>query len=37
MFETLLKIGLIALVWSGVGLVGTVIYFIYKTIKDDLF
>jgi len=37
MFEILLKFGLIALVWSGVGLVGTVIYFIYRSIKDDWF
>lgn len=34
MFETLLKIGLIALVWSGVGLVGFVIWFIYHQVKD---
>lgn len=37
MFETLLKFGLVALVWSGVGLVGVVIYFIYKSIKEDWF
>ena len=37
MFETLLKIGLIALVWSGVALVGIVSYFIYRSIKDDWF
>lgn len=37
MFETLLKIGLVALVWAGVGLTGMVIYFIYQSIKNDWF
>lgn len=37
MFETLLKIGLVALEWSGVGLVGIVIYFLYQSIKNDWF
>lgn len=37
MFETLLKIGLVALVWSGVVLVGVVAYFVYRSIKDDWF
>lgn len=37
MFETLLKIGLVALVWGAVGLVGTVIYFLYQSIKNDWF
>ena len=37
MFEILLKIGLVALVWTGVALIGTVIYFIIRTAKDDWF
>lgn len=37
MFETLLKFGLIALVWSGVGLVGFVMWFIWRSIKDGWF
>lgn len=37
MFETLLKIGLVALVWAAVGLTGVVIYFIYQSIKNDWF
>lgn len=37
MFETVLKIGLVALVWSGVGLIGTVIYFIVNKVKNDWF
>ena len=37
MFETLLKFGLIALVWSGVSLVGFVMWFIWRSIKDGWF
>jgi len=34
MIEKLLEIGLVALVWSGVGLVGAVIYFVISSVKD---
>lgn len=37
MLITLLKIGLVALVWAGVGLVGAVVYFIYQSTKNDWF
>lgn len=34
MFETLLKFGLVVLVWSGVALAGAAIYFIIDTMKN---
>lgn len=37
MLLTLLNIGLVALVWAGVGLVVFVIWFIYRSIKDGWF
>lgn len=37
MFEILIKIGLVALIWSGVALAGVAAYFIYHVIKDDWF
>lgn len=35
MFELLIKIGLVALLWSGVALAGVAAYFIYRAIKDE--